>query len=100
MTGSIIAFSDTETTAMKITANQHLIPYFQPRRDTFPANQPDEKNHPELNRRFLSDDSLQSGEQQYRYYIRQDLENSIYNRNKNIISPDIRTKGMIIDLYA
>ena len=85
---------------MKITANQNLIPYFQPRRDTLPASQPDRENHPELNRNSLPDGFLQSEEQNYRYYIQQDLENSIYNAHKNIVPQDTRSKGMIVDLYA
>lgn len=85
---------------MKITANQHLIPYFQQPRESLPANQPNEQNQPELDRRFLPDHSRQSNEQNYRYYIRQDLENSIYNANQNIISHNSRSRGTIIDVYA
>jgi len=84
---------------MKITANQNLIPYFQPRRDELPANQPEGENHPELNRR-ASPHPLRSEEQPYRYYIQQDLENSIYTHNKDIVAQYMKFKGMIVDLYV
>ncbi|MBA4369721.1 MAG: hypothetical protein C0403_19010 [Desulfobacterium sp.] len=84
---------------MKITANQNLIPYFQPRRDELPANQPDGENHPELNRGTLPH-SLLSEEQPYRYYIRKDLENSIYTPNKDIVAQYMKFKGMIVDIYV
>ena len=84
---------------MKITANQNLIPYFQPRRDDLPASQPDEKNHPELSRRALSH-TLLPEEQTYRYYIQKDLENSIYTPNKDIVPQHMKYKGMIVDLYV
>lgn len=84
---------------MKITANQNLIPYFQPRRDELPASQTDGKNHPELNRRALPH-SLLPEEQTYRYYIQQDLENCIYTSRKDIVSQNMKSKGMIVDLYV
>jgi hypothetical protein len=85
---------------MKITANQNLIPYFQPRRDAFPAEQPDEKYNPALNRRTVSDDSLQPKEQTHRYYIKENLENSIYNATKNMIPQSGKSKGILIDIFA
>lgn len=85
---------------MKITANQNLIPYFQQRRDSLPANQPDEDNHPELNRRSASRDPMLQEQSPHRYYIKQDLENSIYNAGKKVVSQKALAKGMIIDLYA
>jgi hypothetical protein len=84
---------------MKITANQNLIPYFQPRRDELPAHQTDGKNHPELNRGTLPY-SLLPEEQPYRYYIRQNLENSIYTSNKDIMPQHMKFKGTIVDLYV
>jgi len=85
---------------MKITANQNLIPYFQPRRDSLPANQTDEQNQPALNRKSSSHHSLLPEQQTYRYYIKQDLENSIYDAGKNIVSQKTLSKGMIIDVFA
>ena len=85
---------------MKVTANQNLIPYFQQRRDGLPTNQTDEDNHPELNRQSASRDPLPQEQPSHRYYIKQDLENSIYNADKKIVSRKTLAKGMLIDVYA
>ena len=85
---------------MKITANQNLIPYFQQRRDGLPANQTDEGNRPALNRQPASRDPQLQEQPSHRYYIKQDLENSIYNAGKKIVSQKALAKGMIIDVYA
>jgi hypothetical protein len=39
-------------------------------------------------------------EQVHRYYIQQDLENSIYTPNKDIVPQHMKSKGMIVDLYV
>ena len=85
---------------MKITANQNLIPYFQPSRDALPADQSDGKTHPELNRRAVAHGSLGHQEQPHRYYIKEDLENSTYNAKKSIIPQYRKHKGVMIDVYA
>ncbi|MFZ5571666.1 MAG: hypothetical protein ACOZF0_14790 [Thermodesulfobacteriota bacterium] len=89
---------------MNVQTHYYLIPYFQ-RQDQ--GHAPSPSDWPALD--FRGQGQGQSGLQphggalngeRYRYYLKSNEENDIYNAKQRMVSQGVATRGRLIDTYA
>ncbi len=87
---------------MKIQPQSHLIPYFRPQDQSNDVLSPPKwllPTDPDQRQDHLQSGGGAFGEQRYRYYLKSNVENDIYNAKRSMVSQREGMTGRLIDIY-